>query len=114
MKIDTKKSNRIKVKERIKFRNFRNIDKGQVSVFKSNMYTYAILIDKTGKIISSVSSKGLKGKKSEAAFEVGEKIAKIAVTKKLADNLFFNRNGYRFHGRIKALADGARKGGIKF
>ncbi len=114
MKIDTFKKNRLKIKERINNRNIRNIDKNQISVFKSNLYTYAILMDPKGNIITSLSTKGIKAKKTEAAFEIGEKIAKIAIDKKIADNLYFNRNGYLYHGRVKAVAEGARKSGIKF
>lgn len=113
MKINVKKTNRLKTKERVKFKNNRNIGKNQISVFKSNLYTYAILINGLGDIVKSISSKGIKGTKTEAATAVGLEIGKIAVTKKM-DSIFFNRNGYKYHGRIKAVAEGARKSGVKF
>lgn len=113
MKINVKKTNRSKIKERVKFRNIRNVGKNQISVFKSNLYTYAILIDSTGNIIKSISSKGIKGTKTEAAFAAGAEIGKIAKIKKM-DSVFFNRNGYRYHGRVKAVAEGARSSGVKF
>lgn len=113
MKIDINKTKRARVKDRIKFKNIRNGDKSQISVFKSNFYTYAILIDNKGKTVKSICSKGLPGKKVETAFKIGESIGKIAIENKLT-NIFFNRNGYKYHGRIKAVAEGARKAGIKF
>jgi large subunit ribosomal protein L18 len=54
-----------------------------------------------------------KGKKSEIAFKVGELIAKKAIEQKL-EKVVFDRAGYKYHGRVKSLADGARQGGLKF
>ena len=54
-----------------------------------------------------------KGKKSEIAFKVGELIAKKALEQKL-EKVVFDRAGYKYHGRVKSLADGARQGGLKF
>ena len=113
MKINVRKTNRLKTKERVKFKNTRNTGKSQILVFKSNLYTYAILTDGPGNIVKSISSKGIKGTKTEAAHAIGLEIGKIAVTKKIED-IFFNRNGYRYHGRIKAVAEGARRSGVKF
>ena len=80
----------------------------RLSVFKSNQYVYAQIInDDEGKTLASA-----KGPKTEGA-KVGEEIAKKAVAKKIK-KVIFDRNGFMYHGRIKAIADGARKGGLEF
>lgn len=82
----------------------------RLSVFKSNQYIYAQLIDDDkGKTIVSA-----KGKLSiEQAKKIGELIAKKAREKKI-EQVVFDRGGYGYHGRVKALAEGAREGGLKF
>ena len=108
-------------RERIKYSIRKKVqgttERPRLSVFKSNKYIYAQLIDdSTGKTIVSSSSLKLdtKGKtKTEVASIVGENLGKLAVDNKI-DNVVFDRNGYRYHGRVKNLADGARKAGLKF
>ena len=91
----------------------------RVSVFKSNYYIYAQLIDdENQKTIVSVSSIELKkGKsslnKTKSAYEVGKTLAEKALGKKLK-KVVFDRSGYVYTGRVKALADGAREGGLVF
>lgn len=87
----------------------------RLSVFRSLTGIYAQLIDdKSGKVLASASSlKGKKGKGSEEAKQVGLDLAKKAVEKKIK-SCVFDRGGYLYHGRIKALADGAREGGLQF
>ena len=93
----------------------------RLSVFRSGKHIYAQLIDdKQGKTLAAASSmdKELKGKlKStstvEAAKAVGEAIAKKAKDAKVKE-VVFDRGGYLFHGRVKALADAAREGGLSF
>ncbi len=83
-------------------------------VYRSNRTIYAQLInDITGKIIGSAS--GLKSKASgiKAAEEVGTNIAKIAKAKKIND-IAFDRNGYKYHGQVKAVAEKAREAGLTF
>lgn len=84
-------------------------------VFRSLLHTSAQLIDDTtGKVLAGASDvKAKKGTKTERAKTVGEDIAKIAIERKI-ESVVFDRNGYKYHGRIKALADGAREGGLKF
>ena len=84
-------------------------------VYRSLTSIYAQLIDdSSGKVIVSSSSlKGGKGKSQEAAKKVGQEIAKAALGKKV-ESCVFDRGGYLYHGRIKALAEGAREGGLKF
>lgn len=85
-------------------------------VFRSLKKNYAQLIDDTsGKVLLAASDTAFlkEGKKSERAKKVGAMIAKIAHEKGIT-TCVFDRNGYKYHGRIKALADGAREGGLKF
>ena len=87
----------------------------RLSVFRSANHMYAQLVDdEKGKVLLSVSDlKIKKGKKTEKALEIGKTIAKEAVGKKI-ETVVFDRGGFVFHGRIKAVADGAREGGLKF
>lgn len=92
--------------------------KPRLCVFRSNRYIYAQIIDDMkGTVICSVSSQGNKElgakKKMEAALEVGKAIGKVALDKGIKA-VAFDRAGYRYHGRVKALADGARQAGLKF
>lgn len=94
----------------------------RLSVFRSNRYMWVQLIDDTmGKTLAQASDrespmKGKIGGKKESrvfcAAEVGEKIAKLAVEKKIL-KVVFDRGGYRYHGRVKAIAEAMRKGGIE-
>ena len=96
-------------------------DRVRLSIFRSGQHIYAQLIDdKKGVTLASASSldKDVRGKlKStstiEAAKSVGELIAKKAKDAKVT-NVVFDRGGYLFHGRVKALADAARAGGLSF
>ena len=87
----------------------------RLSVFKSNKYISAQLIDdEKGVTLASSSSKGSKEKTKEAkAREVGAAIAKAAKTKKISKAVF-DRGGFTYTGNIKMLAESARKGGLKF
>src|SRR3989344_5336684 len=87
----------------------------RLCVFKSASHIYAQLIDdESNKVLASVSDlKIKKGKKVEKSNEIGKQIAKEALAKKI-EAVVFDRGGFLYHGRIKALADGAREGGLKF
>jgi large subunit ribosomal protein L18 len=87
----------------------------RLAVFRSLKDTYAQLVDdETGTTLCSSSSlKSKKGNKSEQAKEVGTEIAKQAKEKKIIE-VVFDRAGYRYHGRVKAIAEAAREGGLKF
>ncbi len=88
----------------------------RLSVFRANKHIYAQLIDDAlGKTLASASSKEVtkKDKKSSVATEVGKLIATKAAAKNISA-VVFDRGGFAYHGRIKALADGAREGGLKF
>lgn len=90
----------------------------RLSVFRSNKEIDAQIIDDiNGKTLVAVSSreKGIdaKGTKIEVAAKVGKALAEKAV-KAGIESVTFDRNGYLYHGRVKALADGAREAGLKF
>ena len=106
---------RLKIKKRIRGRISGTAARPRMSVFRSNKAIYVQLIDDlAGKTLVSASSKGIEeGTKSEIAAKVGENVAKKALEVGI-ESVVFDRNGYLFHGRVKSLADGARKGGLKF
>ncbi len=88
----------------------------RVCVFRSSKHIYTQLIDdENSKIIASASDLKLKGKKNKLlkAKEVGKMIAKKAEELKIK-KVVFDRGGYKYHGRVKALAEGAREGGLIF
>ena len=87
----------------------------RMTVFRSNKQIYVQLIDDlAGATLVATSSKGIEeGTKIEIAAKVGEAIAKKALEAGITE-VVFDRNGYLFHGRVKSLADAARKGGLKF
>ena len=88
----------------------------RLSVFKSNRGMYLQLIDDTmGKTIVSAHTRELTGKekKEELSNELGKLIAKKAKEKGI-EAIVFDRGGYKYHGRVKAAAEGAREGGLKF
>ena len=84
-------------------------------VFRSLTTNYAQLInDEEGKVLVGISDlKTKKGTKTEKAKQIGLDIAEKAKELKITE-VVFDRNGYKFHGRVKALAEGAREGGLKF
>src|SRR5579872_7066785 len=89
-------------------------DRLRLSVFRSNNYVYAQIIDKKGDTIVSVSEKVLKQVKAtpvESAKQVGMEIAKLALAKKIKE-VAFDKGRFAYHGRVKALAEGAREGGL--
>ena|SRR3990167_5393779 len=89
----------------------------KLAVFRSSKYTYGSIFDVTaGKTVLSGSSKthsGEKKTKMEEAFDLGKALAGEAV-KKGIKAVVFDRSGYLYHGRVKAVAEGAREGGLKF
>lgn len=106
---------RIKIKYRIRKKVFGTPERPRLSVFRSNKQIYAQVInDEEGKTIVSASSLGLEAMpKIQQAEKVGELIAKKAVEAGI-NAVVFDRNGYLYHGRVKQLADAARKGGLNF
>jgi len=90
----------------------------RVYVFRSNRHIYAQVIDDTKGCVlfgySTMNDKNImKMKKMPAALEVGKGLARLAIEKGIKE-VAFDRGGYRYHGRVKALAEGARQAGLKF
>jgi len=89
----------------------------RLSVFKSNKVIYAQLVDDSkGHTLLAASSKDVKengGVNLEISKSVGKKVAEQAIANGIKE-IVFDRNGYLYHGNIKALAEGAREGGLKF
>lgn len=106
---------RIKIKYRIRKRVNGTAERPRLSVFRSNKQIYAQVInDLTGSTLASASSLGLeKMPKIQQAAKVGEMVAANAQAAGIT-TVVFDRNGYLYHGRVKELADAARKGGLKF
>jgi large subunit ribosomal protein L18 len=92
-------------------------DRLRLSVFRSNQFLYAQIIDdKARKTVVGVSEKTVKlekGTRVERAKALGIEIAKLAKAKKI-DMVVFDKGRYAYHGRVKALAEGAREGGLQF
>jgi large subunit ribosomal protein L18 len=93
-------------------------ERPRLTVFRSNRGIFAQLVDDdAGKTVAAASWVGLpksfKGDKSEQAAEVGKTLAQAA-KKAGVESVVFDRGGYLFHGRVKALAEGAREGGLSF
>jgi large subunit ribosomal protein L18 len=114
-KLNVKK---IKVERRhkkIRAKVFGTESKPRLSVFKSNKYIYGQLInDDKAETIVSLSSMKAKGQTfMERCTETGKEIAKLALGKKI-DSVVFDRGGFKYVGRVKAFAEGARAGGLKF
>lgn len=121
------KQSRIKRHKKIRAGIFGTKERPRLCVFFSNNHIYAQLInDEKG--LTLVSANDLKMKKStekvkgakndktgksKSAFEVGKLIAKLSAEKKI-ESVVFDRGGFKYHGVVKSLADGARQGGLKF
>jgi large subunit ribosomal protein L18 len=87
----------------------------RLSVFRSNNYVYAQIIDKKGNTLISVSEKKVKNETKSSPIEraklVGVEIAKLAAAKKIKE-VAFDKGRFAYHGRVKAVAEGAREGGL--
>ncbi|MFN0158521.1 MAG: 50S ribosomal protein L18 [Bacteroidota bacterium] len=114
--------NRQRLKKHIRMRITGTAERPRLTVYRSIKHVYAQIVDdKSGKTLVSVSdvSKALKEEFKEkkgqmqVSKRVGELAAKLAKEKNITQ-VVFDRNGYLYHGVVKALADGAREGGLKF
>jgi large subunit ribosomal protein L18 len=95
-------------------------DHPRLNVFRSAKHIYAQVIDDiSGKTLAAASTVAkdlrgsLSGKKAERAKAIGLAIAEACKAKSI-ERVVFDRNGYKFHGRVRAVAEGAREGGLKF
>ena len=106
---------RIRLKKKIRTKIYGTSNTPRLSIFRSNNYIYAQLIDDS-KGITIVSSSDMEmktGTKTDRSVAVGTNVAKEAIAKGIK-SCVFDRNGFKYTGRVKALADSARKGGLKF
>ena len=89
-------------------------ERPRLSVYRSLRYTYAQLIsDQGGVVLAAASTKSIEeGRPVDAAKTLGGKIAELAKQKNI-ESAVFDRNGYLYHGRVAAVAEGAREGGLK-
>ncbi|MBI2064367.1 MAG: 50S ribosomal protein L18 [Candidatus Yanofskybacteria bacterium] len=110
-----KKLNRSRRHRKVRAKISGTSSRPRIAVFKSNQYIYAQVVDdESGKTLLSVSDMEVKkGKKSEKALKIGETLAARMKEKGLLEAVF-DRGGFKFHGRVKSVADGLRNGGIKF
>ena len=113
---------RLRIRDKVRTKVLGTPDRPRLSVYRSLSHIYAQIIDDTtGRTLVSVSSiskdvrdqlSGVKGR-----IEAGKLIGRVAAQKALEKNIkqvVFDRGGFLYHGRVKALADGAREGGLKF
>lgn len=112
-----KASRKLRIKRGIRNKVKGTAERPRLSVYKSNTAIYAQLIDDiNSQTLSSISSKELGDLKSvnvEKSKEVGKKLAEKAIANGIS-TVVFDRNGYIFHGKLKAFAEGAKEGGLKF
>lgn len=114
----SKYERRARIRRRVRKSITGTSDRPRLAVYRSNKEIYAQIInDEDGKTLASASSleKDITkdGTKSDKAKAVGTKLAEKAREKGI-EAIAFDRSGYRYHGRVKSLADGAREGGLKF
>jgi len=110
-----KLAKRFRIKKRIRSQVKGTTERPRLTVFRSNKSIYAQIIDDTTRttLVSASDTKIEKGSKAERAAEVGKTVAKAALDKKI-DTVVFDRNGYKYIGRVKTLAESAREEGLKF
>ncbi len=121
MKVPEKIQRRIRVKMRVRKKVRGTAERPRLSVYRSLNHIYAQIIDddKGITLASATSNKkslieAFKGmKKTEISRKIGEMLAERAKAKGIT-KVVFDRNGYKYHGRVKALAEGAREGGLEF
>ncbi|MGM9878793.1 MAG: 50S ribosomal protein L18 [Bacilli bacterium] len=100
--------------ERVRKQIIGTKDIPRLNVYRSNTNIYAQIIDdENGVTLASASSMKMKGNNTEVATKVGEAIAKEAKKAKIT-KVVFDRGGYLYHGRVKALAEAARENGLEF
>ena len=121
MATSQKDSARIRRKERVRKKLLGTDARPRVCVFRSNKHIYAqVISDDRGVTLAAVSTLShdlaeatKKGKGVEVAKQLGLAVAKLCKGKNIT-RVVFDRNGFLFHGRVKAVADGAREGGLEF
>lgn len=110
-----KEQRRVKIKYRVRNKIAGTAARPRLTVFRSNKQIYVQIInDETASTLVAASSLGMETMpKKEQAAKVGEAVAAKAIAAGITE-VVFDRNGYLYHGRVKEVADGVRKGGLKF
>lgn len=114
----SKATHRIRRHARVRAKISGTSERPRVAVFKSNQHTYVQAIDDTRRLTivglsdAEVKPAGQGGRKEQKAYALGETLAKKLQEKRVTQVLF-DRGGFKYHGRVKAVAEGLRKGGIK-
>lgn len=112
-----KESRRLRIRQGIRSKISGTSDRPRLSVFKSNTGIYAQIIDDTRGFTLVSANSAEEGKTAhiniDKSKEVGKKLAERALAGGIQE-VVFDRGGYRYHGQVKALAEGAREGGLKF
>jgi large subunit ribosomal protein L18 len=113
--MQNKNDKRTRLKRKIREKISGSLERPRLSIFRSNKFIYAQVInDATGKTLAQASDmKMTKGTKTERAKEVGKMISEVCIKAKI-NQVVFDRNGFKYTGRIKMVADSARAGGLKF
>ncbi len=113
--INKKIEKRIRLKKKIRTKISGTAECPRLSVFRSNNFMYAQIIDDINQVtLASASDIKVKtGTKTDRSVAVGEEVAKKAIAKGIK-TCVFDRNGFKYTGRVKALADSARTAGLKF
>lgn len=108
--------NNLKREKRIRKKIKQTSDRHRLSVFRSNKHVYAQIIDPSGKTLFGMSEISLEQKSAsriEKAKELGKAVAKMALDKKIK-TCVFDKGKFAYHGKVKAIAEGAREGGLQF
>jgi large subunit ribosomal protein L18 len=113
--MNKKLEKRIRLKKKIRTKILGTSERPRLSVFRSNQFIYAQIIDdiKGITIVSASDMDAKKGTKTERSTAVGAEVAKSANAKGIKE-VVFDRNGFKYTGRVKALADSARTSGLAF
>ncbi len=110
----TKNQSRKRIHMRVRKKVNGSAERPRLNVYRSNNAIYCQVInDLTGHTLAAASSLGMTGTNTEQATAVGKLIAERAKAAGI-ENVVFDRGGYLYHGRVKALAEGAREGGLQF
>jgi large subunit ribosomal protein L18 len=110
----TRQEKRVRRHLRVRKKVTGSVERPRLVVYRSLKHIYAQLVDDAaGRTIMTVTDAAAEGKKSVKAVEVGKRIAARAPDAGIT-RVVFDRGGYKYHGRVKAVADGAREGGLEF
>ena len=114
MGVETRRQSRERRHSRVREKIRGSAARPRLAVFRSLTHIYAQLVDDVSqRTLMTVTDSGTEGKKTEKSAEVGKRIAQKAKDAGIT-KVVFDRGGYKYHGRVKAVADGAREGGLEF